>query len=76
MDIEETNHQAYCTAKSTKANRSLNRSQCKNFFDKDSTPLIQTPPFPEYPVGRGFTSSCAATFLTQIIGNTFINRFC
>ena len=76
MDIEETNHQAYCTAKSTKANRSLNRTQVNNYFDKESTLLIQTPPFPEYSVGRGFTSSCAATFLTQMIGDTFINRFC
>lgn len=34
-------------------------------------PLLQTPPFPEYPSGHSVVSSAAATVLTKIYGDNF-----
>ena len=75
MVIEETNHQVYCTAKSTKANSSLNLTQASNYYYKNSMLLIQILPFPEYPGSQRITISCAEKILTQIIGDKYINRF-
>jgi PAP2 superfamily len=41
------------------------------YIDKDWVPLIQTPPFPEYPSGHSVVSSSAATVLTQIVGDKY-----
>jgi hypothetical protein len=42
------------------------------YIDKDWQPLIQTPPFPEYPSGHSVVSSSAATVLTQMVGNNYV----
>jgi hypothetical protein len=41
------------------------------YIDKDWQPLIQTPPFPEYPSGHSVVSSSAATVLTQMVGDNY-----
>ena len=41
------------------------------YIDKDWAPLIQTPPFPEYPSGHSVASSSAATVLTQMVGDKY-----
>ena len=41
-------------------------------IDKDWVPLIQTPPFPEYPSGHSVISSSAATVLTQMVGDKYV----
>jgi PAP2 superfamily len=41
------------------------------YIDKDWQPLIQTPPFPEYPSGHSVVSSAAATVLTQTAGDNY-----
>ncbi len=41
------------------------------YIDKDWVPLIQTPPFPEYPSGHSVISSSAATVLTNIVGENY-----
>ena len=41
------------------------------YIDKDWVPLIQTPPFPEYPSGHSVASSSAATVLTQMVGEKY-----
>ena len=41
------------------------------YVDKDWLPLIQTPPFPEYPSGHSVVSSSAATVLTQMVGDNY-----
>ncbi len=41
------------------------------YIDKDWSPLIQTPPFPEYPSGHSVVSSSAATVLTQMVGSNY-----
>lgn len=42
------------------------------YIDKDWMPLIQTPPFPEYPSGHSVASSSAATVLTQMVGENYV----
>ncbi len=39
--------------------------------DKDWAPLLQTPPFPEYPSGHSVISTAAAVTLTSLYGNNF-----
>lgn len=41
------------------------------YIDKDWTPLIQTPAFPEYPSAHSVASSAAATILTKIAGDKY-----
>jgi hypothetical protein len=38
------------------------------YLDQDWRPLLQTPPFPEYPSGHGTISASAATVLTHLFG--------
>lgn len=42
------------------------------YINKDWLPLIQTPPFPEYPSGHSVVSSSAATILTQMVGDNYV----
>jgi len=42
------------------------------YIDKEWTPLIQTPPFPEYPSGHSVASSSAATVLTKMVGPDYV----
>lgn len=41
------------------------------FIDEDWTPLLQTPPFPEYTSGHSVISTAAAVTLTDIFGDNF-----
>jgi hypothetical protein len=41
------------------------------YIDKDWQPLIQTPPFPEYPAGHSTASASAATVLTKMVGDNY-----
>ena len=40
-------------------------------IDEDWVPLLQTPPFPEYPSGHSVVSSAAAVVLTDLYGDNF-----
>jgi hypothetical protein len=40
-------------------------------LDKDWQPLLQTPPFPEYPSGHSVVSTAAAVVLTDLYGEDF-----
>lgn len=40
-------------------------------IDENWMPVLQTPPFPEYPSGHSVVSGAAATVLTKIFGNDF-----
>jgi hypothetical protein len=42
-----------------------------NYVDEQWTPLLQTPPFPEYPSGHSVISTSAAEVLTSIFGANF-----
>ena len=41
------------------------------YIDEGWRPLLQTPPFPEYPSGHSVVSTAAATVLTKLFGNQF-----
>ena len=41
------------------------------YLDERWEPLLQTPPFPEYPSGHSTVSTAAATVLTQLYGTPF-----
>ena len=41
------------------------------YIDKDWQPLIQTPPFPEYPSGHSTISASAAVVLTKMVGDNY-----
>jgi len=41
------------------------------YIDKDWVPLLQTPPFPEYPSGHSVISTAAAVTLTSLYGDNF-----
>jgi len=41
------------------------------YIDKNWVPLIQTPPFPEYPSGHSTISSSAAVVLTRFAGDSY-----
>jgi PAP2 superfamily len=41
------------------------------YIDKNWQPLIQTPPFPEYPSGHSCISASAATILTNMVGDNY-----
>lgn len=41
------------------------------YVDENWEPVLQTPPFPEFPSGHSVVSGAAATVLTQIFGQNF-----
>ena len=41
------------------------------YFDENWTPLLQTPPFPEYTSGHSVISGAAGTMLTGVFGENF-----
>ena len=41
------------------------------YIDENWKPILQTPPFPEYPSGHSVVSGAAATVLTDIFGDNF-----
>lgn len=42
-----------------------------SYVDENWTPVLQTPPFPEYPSGHSVVSGAAATVLTKLFGENF-----
>ena len=42
-----------------------------NHFDQEWTPLLQTPPFPEYTSGHSVISRASAVVLTDLLGDNF-----
>jgi hypothetical protein len=43
----------------------------KRYIDPEWEPLLQTPPFPEYPSGHTVISAAAATALTHLFGSSY-----
>lgn len=46
-------------------------SEINEMIDHDWLPLLQTPPFPEYPAGHADISGASATVLTHLFGDNF-----
>ena len=41
------------------------------YIDENWTPVLQTPPFPEYPSGHSVVSGAASVVLTRLFGDNF-----
>jgi hypothetical protein len=54
-----------------KYNRVRPITAIKKFFDPNWSPLLQTPPFPEYASGHSVISTTAATILIYLFGDHF-----
>jgi hypothetical protein len=54
-----------------KYNRVRPVTAIKKLIDRNWSPLLQTPPFPEYTSGHSVISTTAATILTHIFGDNF-----
>jgi hypothetical protein len=46
-------------------------SYINQYIDEDWTPLLQTPPFPEYTSGHSMISGASAIALTHLFGDNF-----
>lgn len=60
-----------CWNNKYKFNRVRPETAIKNLKDRNWSPLLQTPPFPEYTSGHSVISTTAATILTHIFGDHF-----
>jgi hypothetical protein len=60
-----------CWSDKFKYNRVRPVTAIKKLIDQNWTPLLQTPPFPEYASGHSVISTAAATVLTHLFGDHF-----
>jgi hypothetical protein len=60
-----------CWDEKYRSNRVRPETGIKRLIDPLWQPLLQTPPFPEYPSGHSVISAAAATVLTKIFGENF-----
>ena len=60
-----------CWANKYKYNRVRPVTAVRKLIDRSWSPLLQTPPFPEYTSGHSVISSAAATILTHLFGEKF-----
>jgi membrane-associated phospholipid phosphatase len=66
-------HDAFisCWDEKYRGNRIRPETVINRYIDEKWQPLIQTPPFPEYPSGHSVISSAAAVVLTHFFGDHF-----
>ncbi|MFI5134968.1 MAG: vanadium-dependent haloperoxidase [Chitinophagales bacterium] len=60
-----------CWEEKYRSNRIRPETFINQKIDRDWRPLLQTPPFPEYPSGHSDVSNAAATILTKLVGDHF-----
>ncbi|MHA4844347.1 vanadium-dependent haloperoxidase [Flavitalea antarctica] len=60
-----------CWDEKFRSNRIRPETAIRKYKDPTWVPLLQTPPFPEYPSGHSTISAAAATVLTKYLGNQF-----
>ncbi|HYV90470.1 MAG TPA: vanadium-dependent haloperoxidase [Chitinophagales bacterium] len=60
-----------CWDEKYRSNRIRPETFINEKIDRNWRPLLQTPPFPEYPSGHSVVSGAAATVLTKLIGDNF-----
>jgi hypothetical protein len=60
-----------CWNNKYKYNRVRPVTAIKKLIDRNWSPLLQTPPFPEYTSGHSVISTTAATILTNLFGDNF-----
>lgn len=60
-----------CWNNKYKYNRVRPETAIKKLIDRNWSPMLQTPPFPEYTSGHSVISTTAATILTHLFGDNF-----
>ncbi|THU39187.1 phosphatase PAP2 family protein [Niastella caeni] len=60
-----------CWDEKFRSNRIRPETAIRKYIDPQWTPILQTPPFPEYLSGHSVISSCSATILTHFFGDQF-----
>jgi hypothetical protein len=60
-----------CWNNKYKYNRVRPVTAIKKLIDRNWSPLLQTPPFPEYTSGHSVISTTASTILTHLFGDNF-----
>lgn len=60
-----------CWDEKYRSNRIRPETAIRKYIDPEWTPLIQTPPFPEYLSGHSTISASSATILTHFFGDNF-----
>lgn len=60
-----------CWDEKFRSNRIRPETAIRKFIDPEWTPLLQTPPFPEYVSGHSTISASSATILTHYLGDNF-----
>jgi hypothetical protein len=68
-----TLHDAFisCWEEKYRSNRIRPETAINRYLDEQWQPLLQTPPFPEYPSGHSVISMAAASVLTRFLGDHF-----
>jgi len=61
-----------CWDEKFRSNRIRPETAIRKFIDPEWTPLLQTPPFPEYVSGHSTISAASATILTHYFGDNFV----
>jgi hypothetical protein len=60
-----------CWDEKFRSNRIRPETAIRKYIDPQWTPILQTPPFPEYLSGHSVVSACSATILTHFFGDNF-----
>jgi hypothetical protein len=60
-----------CWDEKYRSNRIRPETAIRKYIDPQWTPVLQTPPFPEYLSGHSVISACSATILTHFFGDNF-----
>ncbi|MCC7401208.1 MAG: vanadium-dependent haloperoxidase [Chitinophagaceae bacterium] len=60
-----------CWDEKYRSNRIRPETYINRYIDKNWTPILQTPPFPEYTSGHSIISAAAAEVLTYFFGDNF-----
>ncbi len=60
-----------CWDEKFRSNRIRPETAIRKYIDPQWTPILQTPPFPEYLSGHSVISACSATILTHYLGDRF-----
>ncbi len=60
-----------CWDEKYRSNRIRPETAIRKYIDPSWEPLLQTPPFPEYPSGHSTVSAACATILTHFFGDDF-----
>ncbi|HTE30962.1 MAG TPA: vanadium-dependent haloperoxidase [Chryseolinea sp.] len=63
-----------CWDEKYRSNRIRPETAIRKFMNPQWTPLLQTPPFPEYPSGHSVISTASAIILTHYFGENFEYR--